>query len=171
MYVYIILYRRADQAWSAQPRNIISDLFPETDRPVVEYGNLTPVMEACGKERFWPQRPQRQVVGLCVLASHILVDVRPTWIPIKNCCVITSKKCCILVMNMNSSSTIFAGITCVSEHTCQCKDSHILFYGNLLFQEQNLQLTENFTIKALYKWYGSQNSTSPTRILQNFAIC
>lgn len=45
----------------------------------------------------------------------------------------------------------FAGITCVSEHKCQCKDSHILFYGNLLFQEQNLQLTENFTIKALYK--------------------
>jgi len=31
--------------------NIISDLFPETDRPVVEYGNLTPVMEACGKEQ------------------------------------------------------------------------------------------------------------------------
>jgi hypothetical protein len=101
-YIYIILYRRADQAWSARPRNIISDLFPETDRPVVEYGNLTPVMEACGKECFWPQR---QVVGLCVLASHILVDVRPTWnIPIINCCVITSKKCCILVMHMNSSS-------------------------------------------------------------------
>ena len=102
IYIYIILYRRADQAWSARPRNIISDLFPETDRPVVEYGNLTPVMEACGKECFWPQR---QVVGLCVLASHILVDVRPTWnIPIINCCVITSKKCCILVMHMNSSS-------------------------------------------------------------------
>ena len=31
--------------------NIISDLFPETERPVVEYGNLTPVMEACGKEQ------------------------------------------------------------------------------------------------------------------------
>jgi len=31
--------------------NIICDLFPETDRPVVEYGNLTPVMEACGKEQ------------------------------------------------------------------------------------------------------------------------
>ena len=32
-------------------RNIISDLFPTTERPVVEYGNLTPVMEACGKVR------------------------------------------------------------------------------------------------------------------------
>lgn len=32
-------------------RNIISDLFPDTDRPVVEYGNLTPVMEACSKEQ------------------------------------------------------------------------------------------------------------------------
>ncbi|CAE8610871.1 unnamed protein product [Polarella glacialis] len=29
--------------------NIICDLFPETERPVVDYGNLMPVMEASGK--------------------------------------------------------------------------------------------------------------------------
>ena len=31
--------------------NIILDLFPTTERPQVEYGNLTPIMEACGKEQ------------------------------------------------------------------------------------------------------------------------
>lgn len=31
--------------------NIIMDLFPDTDRPVVEYGNLTPMLEKCGKDQ------------------------------------------------------------------------------------------------------------------------
>jgi len=31
--------------------NIISDLFPTTERPHVEYGNLTPVLNTCGKEQ------------------------------------------------------------------------------------------------------------------------
>ena len=100
------------------PRNIISDLFPTTDRPVVEYGNLTPVMEACGKE------PPVSCVTLVGGSSALSLEVgRP-------------RARDVLKLFCQQSQRY----TPVSNPWVACRVG-----GH---QEQNLQLTDNFVVKA-----------------------